>query len=127
MRVRARFDAYSRLLDLHFERAYSRAVGNRPAHTPNHAIDVNLLQHLADGLIVVTRDYELIEEVDATGSVQAPWVRTVGELIAGRIPAGPPFALGAKRAAAKHKARNRSDLCRLDSLADEQARFEASR
>jgi hypothetical protein len=113
-------------LELHAERAHGRSVGRYPMHTTNHAIDLNLLQHLADGLIVVTRDYELIEEVDACGTVQAPWVRTVGELLAGRVPGGPPFAYHARRAKLKHRRRNRDGLRRLEEQGETLARTEAA-
>ncbi|WP_437981389.1 hypothetical protein [Sorangium sp. So ce117] len=119
-----RFDAHYRLRELHGQRAHARATGHRSAHTENHAIDLNLMQHLAEGLIVVTRDYEIIEEVDACGTVQAPWVRTVGELLEDRVPAGPPFAYNARRRAAKHGARRRADLHIIDQRAEKVAREE---
>ncbi len=117
-----RFDAFCRLLDLHGERAFDRAVHRRPAMTENHAIDLNLLQHLADGLIVVTRDYEFIEEVDASQTIQAPWVRTVGELLLGMIPTVEPFPENAGRSAQHRAARTRASLAALDQEGDRLAR-----
>ena len=109
-----RFDAYTRVQELHLFRAYDRSVGRLRAAEPNHAVDINLLQHLAEGLLLVTRDYELIEDVDASGSVQSPWVRTIGELILGRYPIGLPFGYGALVARRKHHARKRTQLARYD-------------
>jgi len=109
-----RFDAYTKVQELHLFRAYDRSVGRLRSVEPNHAIDINLLQHLAEGLLLVTRDYELIEDVDATGSAQAPWVRTMGELLLGRYPAGLPFGYGAIVARRKHCARRRAQLARYD-------------
>lgn len=89
-----RFDAHDRILDEHALSAYDRSVGRATPHTKNDAIDANMLQHLAEGLTLVTRDYRLVERVDGSGSPQAPWVCTVGELLAGRAPPPPNFLAG---------------------------------
>lgn len=111
-----RFDAYGKLAGFHVARdARTKTEGHSArAPTPNDATDLNLMQHLAEGLIVATGDYRLIESVDASGSVQAPWVRTVGELLSGRAPAGPPWAFSAQKAWSKHRPRSRAAIGRLD-------------
>jgi hypothetical protein len=117
-----RFDAYLRMLDRQTILAYGRSVGQYRAQSENDAIDLNVLQHLADGLIVVTRDYRLIEEVDACCTAQAPWVRTVGELLAGRVPHGAPFRYSASKAKQKHHQRNRENLRLIDQQGETLAR-----
>jgi hypothetical protein len=109
-----RFDAYMRVLDHRGMTAHDHATGKYSKFCPNDAMDLNLLQHLADGLIVVTRDYRLIEEVDRSNSAQAPWVRTVGELLAGRFPTGEPFACRARLEKKKHRPRKGENLANLD-------------
>ena len=118
----ARFDAYSRIRDRHGTSAFARASGRLRKHAANDAIDTNMLQHLAEGLVLVTRDYELIEQVDLCGSCQAPWVRTLGEVLCGHLPAGPPFDWSAKRAMSRHRPRRRRDLSELDKRAEEELR-----
>lgn len=114
--VRERFDLYTRLCDLRPFTAHHRARGQLSKAEENDAIDVNLTHHVADGAILATRDYRFLEEVDATNSPQAPWVRTVGELLAGRIPSGPPFGLSARNAAKRHRPRKRAELVELDQV-----------
>jgi hypothetical protein len=104
--------------------ACARSVGRLPALQPNHAIDLNLLHHLADGLLIASRDYRFIEDVDASGTSQAPWVRTVGELIAGKFPSGPPFAASARLAWKKHRPRTRLRLGELDKEGEAMAKNE---
>jgi hypothetical protein len=117
-----RFDAYAKLAGLHAARAYGRSKGQYAASTGNDAIDLNLMQHLGEGVILATKDYNLIESIDASGTRQAPWVRTTGELLFGHAPAGPPWALSARNAKAKHKVRTRSALAKSDLDADADAR-----
>lgn len=90
-----RFDAYLKVLALVPLRAYGRSVGRRRAAEPNDAIDLNMLQHLADGLILATRDYQLIE----VSSVRH-WLRT------GRLPSVRP---------ARHRLVRREDFERFVS------------
>jgi len=113
--IRERFDAWMRVSGLHGRRAHERATGRRRRFEPNHATDLTLLHHLAEGLPLVTRDYELIEEVDASGSFQAPWVRTPGEVVEGRLPLGLPFGQNGRKALAQHRRRRRADLHALDA------------
>jgi hypothetical protein len=110
-----RFDGYTRLLVRRVTQAHARSRGDLRRAQANDAIDTNLLHHLADGLLIVTQDYGFVEEVDATRSPQAPWVRTVGELLLGRRPAGLPFGYGARVAARKHRMRRRERLARFDA------------
>ena len=53
--------------------------------------DIPLLFQFARPSLIVTRDYKFIEGVDRSGSIQAPWVTTVGELLRGRSPDGEPW------------------------------------
>ena len=114
--AKERFDAYRKLSRSHSESAYDRATGRARAHEENDAIDLNLLHHLAEGeIILVTRDCRLVESVDKCGTVQAPWVRTVGEVLSGQIPTGPSFGENARRETDRHRPRRRKDLQQLDA------------
>lgn len=106
----ARWDAYVQVQRVHALQSFARANSQAPKIQPNHAVDLNLLQHLAEGAFLLTEDVELIELVDASGSPQAPWVRTVPEMLIGGLPKGPPFLQHARRAAKKHRPRTRQHL-----------------
>jgi hypothetical protein len=124
--ARVAFDAYSRLTDFHGAVARARAVRLARAHEENDAIDLGLLQHLAQGLVLVTRDYRLVEDVDACGTSQAPWVRVAGELLRGQVPVGPPFGEWASRAAVSHRPRTRVELRLSDESGAKLARVEGA-
>lgn len=70
--------------------------------------------HLADDVILVTSDIDLIERVDDSGTFQAPYVRTMGELLTGPVPDGPPWGVSARRAAKAHAKRRRDRLTELE-------------
>lgn len=93
--ARERLDAYIRALALHGARA--GAPGHTGGIDPNHATDLHLLHHLADGAIVLTTDTRLIQLVMDSESVQAPWLRTPSEVLLGKLPKGPPFGWNARR------------------------------
>jgi hypothetical protein len=112
--ARERFDAHFRLSAFYMRGRLGTRERPRAALEANHATDLNLLQHLAEPLVLVTSDYAFIEDVDRCGTVQAPWVRTIGDLLAGKIPIGLPFGLNAQKQAASHRQRDRSNLKRLD-------------
>lgn len=112
--IEERFDAYTKLLTEHGASAFARAKGHQRAHEENDVTDTNLTQHIADGAVVATADHHWIESVDATKSVQAPWVRTIPELLNDLGPKGPPFGVSAQRAARRHRPRTRAGLAALE-------------
>jgi len=89
-----------------------RARGEDPAK--NDSEDVQLLQHLADDVILLTRDFKLIQSIDRTDSFQAPYVRTLGELLTSDLPLGPPWGRAARRAVRGHVRLQRSALAALE-------------
>lgn len=105
-----RLHGYFRLVALYAVRA---ATG---AHTTtaNDAEDVQLMMHLADDVLVVTADHKLIQRVDETATFQAPYITTVGELLARGAPQGPPWGRSARKAVAAHAPRTRNALVKLD-------------
>jgi hypothetical protein len=109
--VQERLHGYFRLVALHAVRA---AAGTHRRTTENDSEDVQLLMHLADDVVLVTSDVDLIARVDDTGSFQAPYIRTIGELLALPIPPGPPWGRTARRAAGAHTKRSRTRLNELD-------------
>ncbi len=81
---------------------------------PNLAEDVDLLQHLATPAILLTRDFPLIALVDACGTCQAPWVRTIGELLMDGPPVGFPWGKNAKRVKRGFSRRPKKALAQLE-------------
>lgn len=94
-----RWDAFHQTTALRIVRARRRPLAQR-RRNDNDAEDVQLLQHLGIPAILATRDLDLIRTVDATGTFQAPWVRTIGELLDGPIPHGEPWGRRAEKQAA---------------------------
>jgi hypothetical protein len=88
------------------------AAGATPA--TNDSEDIQLLQHLAGDVIVLTSDYRFIERVDRTGSFQAPYVRTPWEVLLRDIPPGPPWGRCARRAKQNHTPRDRPTLVAME-------------
>lgn len=85
--VAQRIDAWLSVIAHRLERT---AIG---AMTPgtNDARDNRLLVHLGMGHVLLTRDTRFIEAVDACGTYQAPWVRTLPDLLDLPLPEGPPW------------------------------------
>src|SRR5258708_28864444 len=113
--MQERFEGYYRSAGLHAARARRRASGVLPKPAANDAEDLQLLMHLAEGAFLATYDLKLIEHVDASGGRQAPWVRTIGELLTIELPRGNPWGRSARRAAANHRPRVRDRLSDLES------------
>ena len=109
-----RFEGYYRAAGLHAARAKARVTGKLPKVDENDAEDLQLLMHIGEGAFVATFDLNLIEHVDASGSFQAPWVRTIGELLTSKLPKGLPWGRSARRAAAEHQRRSRDQLRELE-------------
>lgn len=117
--VQERWHGYYRTAALYAVRA---ALGSYRQPEANDSEDLQLLMHLGDDVVLATFDKGLIQYVDAAGSFQAPWVRTLGELMQGLAPAGPPWGRSARRAAKTHVSRDRRALRGLE----DQARIIAS-
>jgi len=112
--MQERFQGYYRAAALHAARAKARLEGRLPKIDENDAEDLQLLMHLAEGAFIATYDLRLIEHIDATGSFQAPWVRTIGELLTQPLPVGMPWGRSARRAARLHIPRERQALVKLE-------------
>lgn len=82
--------------------------------------DIPLLFQLARPSLLVTKDYKFIEGVDASGTVQAPWVTTLGELLTCATPTGNPWGPAARNLHAGFKPRTAAQLGALEkeALAD---------
>jgi hypothetical protein len=83
--------------------------------TANDVEDLALLEHLADDIILLTGDHKFITAVDATGSLQAPFVRSAWEILDGRAPDGPPWGPSAMTAVNAHTRRTRRSLRDVES------------
>jgi hypothetical protein len=112
-----RFNGYYRAAALHAARSKERVTGKHGKLNENDAEDLQLLMHLAEGAFLGTFDLNLIEHVDASASFQAPWVRTLGELLSADLPVGLPWGKSARRIARAHRARERGELNRLEHAA----------
>lgn len=109
-----RFEGYYRSAGLHAARARGRALGRLPKVDENDAEDLQLLMHIGEGAFLATNDFNLVAHVDASGTFQAPWVRTLGELLTTTLPVGLPWGRTARRALAVHGARPRAQLRELE-------------
>jgi hypothetical protein len=83
----------------------------------NDAQDVVQLQHIGEGAIFVTREKKILKCVDDSGSFQAPWVRTLVEVLTERLPRGLPWGRHARRVFASFCRRS------YDELRDEETRL----
>jgi hypothetical protein len=109
-----RFEGFYRSAGLHAARSRGRAMGRLPKSTENDAEDLQILMHLGEGAFVATNDFRLISHVDASGTFQAPWVRTVEELLTETLPGGLPWGRTARRALSAHRPRQRAVLHALE-------------
>jgi hypothetical protein len=76
----------------------------------NDAEDFLQLSHVSEGAIFVTRERKILRLVDACGTFQAPWVRTLAEVLTDRLPRGRPWGRHARRVAALFKRRPYDEL-----------------
>lgn len=81
---------------------------------PNDADDMALLHHLAHPAFIATWDLNFLATVDKSGTYQAPWVRTLGELLTDPLPKGVPWGATAARAARDLNRRTRAELRELE-------------
>jgi hypothetical protein len=88
-----RFNAYMRVMGGYLLRT---GRGGSTA-SENDAQDVLQLQHVGEGAIFVTREQKILELVDRSGTFQAPWVRTLVEVLTERLPRGMPWGRHARR------------------------------
>jgi hypothetical protein len=111
--VQSRKHAFYTVAALHAVRALK--YPGSYSRDPNTAEDIDLLQHLATPAVLLTRDFDLIEDVDYSGTFQRPWVRTLGELLKDGSPPGRPWGRRARRFAQKFRRRTRKELGALES------------
>jgi hypothetical protein len=110
--VQSRKHAFYVVAALHVVRSHNAPASYSP--DPNTAEDIDLLQHVATPSVLLTRDFELIEFVDASGTHQRPWVRTIGEVLTDGAPHGVPWGKNARRETARFRRRSRGELAALE-------------
>jgi hypothetical protein len=115
--VQERFHGYYRSVALHAIRAWKRRRGLLPKIDLNDSEDAQLPMHIADRAFVATHDLNFIEHFDASGTFQAPWMRTIGELLSQPLPVGDPWGRSARRALGSHIPRDRKRLVQLEEEA----------
>jgi len=105
----------------------AKKTPNRAKPKENDAEDFQMLQHIAFPSFVATKDVRLIGLVDESGTHQAPWVRTMVELIEDELPDGKPWGSTAREQAARFvrptaKERREREAALLATLRGEAAR-----
>ena len=118
--IQERLHLYFALLGLHAARAalFEKLAkkGRSPRFDPNSAHDTNITQHLAEGVFVITDDRRfIVDDVDATRSFQARWVRTPWEMLSADLPLGLPWGRTARRALERHTARTIDGLKEIET------------
>lgn len=115
-----RFHGYARVVAL---RAL-HMLRNRPGY--DFPVDVNdvedsrLINHVASpGDLVACLDFAFLTFVDRSGTFQAPWVRTIGEILTDPLPPPQGWGRPARRFAEGFKRRGRAELVRLESECQE--------
>ena len=88
----------------------------RITHEDNDAEDDGMLMHVAWPAVLLTNDQALLEKVDASGSSQAPWVRSAGDLLRNGVPPGVPWGPSAKKASSRFRRPDREERRRLERL-----------
>lgn len=112
MPQRHRFDAY-------FATAASVGVDHAmklPRRKPhdNDVEDLGLVALVALPTLVVTWDLGLVAEVDRSATYQAPWVKTLGELLTDPLPRGLPWGESAVRQSKAFLRRSTDSLRQLE-------------
>lgn len=109
-----RFDAYFRVAAMEAIRSTRSSLHRKPLD--NDAEDLLLLMQLARGAFIATYDLRLLELVDESGSYQAPWIRTLGELLTDDRTTGASWGAAAMRKSRSFHRRSRKDLVELDRV-----------
>jgi hypothetical protein len=94
--VRSRFHAFYNVVAWHM---WQKATGAQTA-TENDSEDITHLMHLVEPAFLLTRDGDLLKSVDASGTYQAPWVRTLEQFLRAPLPVGRPWGISARLQAA---------------------------
>lgn len=94
-----RNDGFFSVFALRATRAFTEPPHASTRIEPNDAQDHKLLTNLGWPSFVATKDFRLIRDVDESGTVQRPWVRTIYELLNEPLPLGPTWGRPARRAA----------------------------
>jgi hypothetical protein len=103
-------DAHLKVTAVHSDTAFLESPKRE-----HDAIDVGMLMHVAQPALVAMQDYRFILHVDESGTFQAPWVRTLGELCTEDLPSGLPWGTSAREVAGRHKVRTKKDLAAIDA------------
>ncbi len=79
----------------------------------NDSEDILSLMHLAEPAFLLTHDEKLIQVVDACRTYQAPWVLSLSQFLAGRLPSGRPWGESARREADVFRRQPCTGPCRI--------------
>lgn len=107
-----RFDAYIRVTS-----SYLLAAGRRAQQpTGNDAQDVMQLTHVGEPAIFVTHERKILGLVDRSGTFQAPWVRSLAEVLSERLPRGTSWGRHARGVASSFRRRPYAELHDLEKV-----------
>lgn len=73
--------------------------------------------HIGERAVVVTRDEKLLNDVDASWTFQAPWVRTLVEVLTEPLPIGRPWGRTLRAARRRFLRRPYAELTRAEGEA----------
>jgi hypothetical protein len=107
-----RFNAYMRVMGEYLLRT-GRGGATAAA---NDAQDVLQLQHIGEGAFFMTRERKILKLVDQSRTFQAPWVRTLVEVLTERLPRGSPWGRHARRLGAVFHRRSYDELRQAEDL-----------
>jgi hypothetical protein len=112
-RADQRFHAYLAVMG----RRLLRSGGGAETATGNDAQDLAQLMHIGERAVVVTRDEKLLSDVDASWTFQAPWVRTLVEVLTEPLPLGRPWGRTLRGARRRFLRRPYAELTRAEGEA----------
>jgi hypothetical protein len=92
----------------------------------NDAQDLLQLTHVGEVAIFVTQEKKILRLVDQSGTFQAPWIRTLAEVLTERLPRGRPWGRHARRIAASFHRRPYAELRDAEAQLLAEIREEAS-
>jgi hypothetical protein len=78
--------------------------------TGNDDQDILQLMHVGEPAIFVTHERKILNAVDNCGTFQAPWVRTLAEVLTERLPKENPWGRHARRLRARFRRRSYDEL-----------------
>lgn len=97
--VSERTHAYGRIVAFRVIRSVTAVPQQHRKFKQNDSEDMQLLMQVAVPAFVATMDGFLLDDVDASGTYQTPWVRRLDDLLTSDLPSCEPWGPAARKAA----------------------------